>query len=669
MGLKMMEKMGQMGNSEEATMPDDLPFDIEDLDIEDDNQPMEMQVGGYVPGQYQQGYGTYTLPGTGIMQQQPSYLSGYGQQPQQTYDYGIYNVPAYQQFTPATYTPEPYTGPTFEELIPSTTGMYDEMRRYVNADGQVRMIPFVDGRPIYPIPAGFYPEAEAKQPDIPAPTDVSTGTTRVTDEGDEEPFAPGPRFDQFGREEDPRITQVTKSEQFSKLAKEVDPRGTLTKIKDDFLGAIGASTTSQEYQKALNELSVGVANYTSDPAEQSKLIAEIRGNIGQPTRTELGMDLAPVTTDDVLAKKLAEQRQAVTPDPLLATGTAPTSVGVETARVGTTLETVQDAENTVSGTARENVKFLNDVMNQLNITENQKMDYLVKAASGQGSQTFVTGPNRTDTVRVDFSTFTPEVSAAAQEMIDVIGNRGDENLKSMLSSSQESARARVKPITAEPIYREPDPTSDILPGEPGSDTAFDRARQEEEDRQTQNYKDRGYSPSAAAAAAKNKVAADNAAKQQRRDRGESEENIAKTSAVTDSKGNAVTSGSDGSIVTSGPQTEDPGPSKIVCTEMYRQTQLDDWKEAIKIWGVYEKKYLTPYHEKGYHWLFMPWVKGMRHSTVMTSVGAYLAKARTQHLKHVMTKGKAPDNIVGNVWCKIVHPLVYIAGRTKEWLKL
>jgi len=36
MGLKTMEDMGQMGNSDEATMPDDLPFDINDLDMEDD---------------------------------------------------------------------------------------------------------------------------------------------------------------------------------------------------------------------------------------------------------------------------------------------------------------------------------------------------------------------------------------------------------------------------------------------------------------------------------------------------------------------------------------------------------------------------------------------------------------------------------------------------------
>ena len=36
-GLAQMEAMGQMGNSEEATIQDDLPFDMYDLDVEDDN--------------------------------------------------------------------------------------------------------------------------------------------------------------------------------------------------------------------------------------------------------------------------------------------------------------------------------------------------------------------------------------------------------------------------------------------------------------------------------------------------------------------------------------------------------------------------------------------------------------------------------------------------------
>ena len=37
-GLKKMEDMGQMGNSEEATIPDDVPFSMDDLDMEDDKE-------------------------------------------------------------------------------------------------------------------------------------------------------------------------------------------------------------------------------------------------------------------------------------------------------------------------------------------------------------------------------------------------------------------------------------------------------------------------------------------------------------------------------------------------------------------------------------------------------------------------------------------------------
>jgi len=45
MGLQRMEEMGQMGNAEEATIPDGVPFDMEDLEIEDDgNDPAESGV-------------------------------------------------------------------------------------------------------------------------------------------------------------------------------------------------------------------------------------------------------------------------------------------------------------------------------------------------------------------------------------------------------------------------------------------------------------------------------------------------------------------------------------------------------------------------------------------------------------------------------------------------
>ena len=42
-----MEAMGQMGNADEATIPDGVPFNMDDLIMDD--EPMQMQVGGFVP--------------------------------------------------------------------------------------------------------------------------------------------------------------------------------------------------------------------------------------------------------------------------------------------------------------------------------------------------------------------------------------------------------------------------------------------------------------------------------------------------------------------------------------------------------------------------------------------------------------------------------------------
>jgi len=53
MGLKRMEAMGQMGNSDEATMPDDLPFGMSDLVVISGgkDEPKEMAEGGVLTGQ------------------------------------------------------------------------------------------------------------------------------------------------------------------------------------------------------------------------------------------------------------------------------------------------------------------------------------------------------------------------------------------------------------------------------------------------------------------------------------------------------------------------------------------------------------------------------------------------------------------------------------------
>jgi hypothetical protein len=112
-----------------------------------------------------------------------------------------------------------------------------------------------------------------------------------------------------------------------------------------------------------------------------------------------------------------------------------------------------------------------------------------------------------------------------------------------------------------------------------------------------------------------------------------------------------------------PDPDEPTKA-IVCTEMYRQTQLDDWAKAMKIWHIYQERYLSPQHQIGYHWLFKPYVKGMKKSSILTRLGAELARRRTLHLKHILTKGIAKDDLIGKIWCSIIHPIVLIAGIIK-----
>ena len=188
LGLKLMDEMGQMGNSDEASIPDDMPFDINDLDMEDEP---EYNVGGFVPAQQQQqfgiaGYNTAAAPTTGYYQAPPMQ---YGQ-PQQSMQ------AASQQFvqpiTPVAQAPVPtmqdYQVPEFSEFVGGGFGEYDELREYRNEAGNVMMIPFKDGSPISPIPEGytFYDPEETKTEEV-VTTPTTPQTTQQTspdDDGD-----------------------------------------------------------------------------------------------------------------------------------------------------------------------------------------------------------------------------------------------------------------------------------------------------------------------------------------------------------------------------------------------------------------------------------------------------------------------------------------------------
>ena len=180
MGLKMMEEMGQMGNSDEATMPDDLPFDINDLDMDDGP---EYNVGGFVPA---------------VPQQQQFGISGYTPAAAPTTGF---TQAASQQFvqptTPVAQAPTPtmqqYEVPQFSDFVGGGFGEYDELREYRNEAGQVMMIPFKDGSPISPIPEGytFYdPEETATEEVTTTPTTPQTTQVREESDGDD----PGPKY-------------------------------------------------------------------------------------------------------------------------------------------------------------------------------------------------------------------------------------------------------------------------------------------------------------------------------------------------------------------------------------------------------------------------------------------------------------------------------------------
>ena len=686
-GLQRMDDMGQMGNADEAIIPDGVPFDVNDLEVED--EPMEMQVGGFVPSaQNQFGISGFQPSQFGVPQ--PPMMPAPLPAPAPT---GLpqYAAPT-QAFTP---TAAPTTIPSFQQFIQPPAGMAPEIRVYINPQtGEERQITFINNQPTVPIPDGFILKSEYTAPTTPTPT-TPTVTQPAQQQQEEDPsdgreFGGGPAGLTMKDSKIAVLTQLDNAlppEQRTGFGQKVAdikdkykaPEGLaafsmiggigrafkesseLSKAVKDFdydAAAANAGLTREEFDSVVNELTSEVYSGYRDPRT-----GEVSG---QKDLRSIGERIGGMFKDEEYRDEYEELD--------------PTDVAVKTTQV------TAEPATTVTEAAKTEYKGIGK--DPLSGKDIEPYDF--------ETATRILEVGSPEQMLAELSRGNPALPAARAladlraQASGAYTNFTDEevdNARIVLNRFEETGRIpkEDKPVT--PTRRTtfaPIDTEGVVEEETRIQQEAVRRQQQnkqEVDRQTRNYRNKGYSASDARSAAKNKVAADNTAKKQARDRGESEEHISKTTAVTDSKGNpvkqrdAVTGkikkNEDGSdkVVTSEPEKDEPTESKIVCTEMYRQTQLDDWKEAIKIWGVHQKKYLTPYHEKGYHWLFKPWVRGMRKSVILTSVGAYLAKARTQHLKHILTHGKAKDDIVGNIWCKIVHPLTYIAGRTKEWLKL
>ena len=163
-GLARMEAMGQMGNADEATLPDDIPFTLDDLDTREETEDdvIKANIGTFVP---------------------PKFPTSQPYNP---------NVNPYQPtgVVPTPYMP--YRPAQAEQILqPAGSGtgqVQTELRRYVNKEtGQVRMIPFnkATGTSLFPIDSliqqGFVREDEAPKAEAPKTTKIQTAKVQPVD--------------------------------------------------------------------------------------------------------------------------------------------------------------------------------------------------------------------------------------------------------------------------------------------------------------------------------------------------------------------------------------------------------------------------------------------------------------------------------------------------------
>ena len=133
-GLKQMDAMGQMGNGDEAVLPDDMPFGVMDLIIVDgeEEEPQEKAQGGVIHANQ----GTFVTP----------------------------------VFDPSN----------------------QDVREYKNDKGDSLFIPFLGGEPVYPVPTGYFPAGQA-----PEKTETEQAIP-VSDDSDPPPPPPQSEFQKAG---------------------------------------------------------------------------------------------------------------------------------------------------------------------------------------------------------------------------------------------------------------------------------------------------------------------------------------------------------------------------------------------------------------------------------------------------------------------------------------
>ena len=240
MGLKRMEAMGQMGNSDEATMPDDLPFGMDDLIIvagspSDDNDELNMAEGGLTTGT------------TNVVRTPDSVAPAINQPVVPT-------TTTTRRLTPVITQPV-RTTIDFKKLMGEASIEYKEYR---NSAGNNIMIPFIGGVATFPIPDGYFlytgegsvGTGNTPVDDIVADTNAATQEVRG-DRDDRTNVAVAPK---------PVDYDNISNEELLKLAQDqTGAKGTLAKVAMGFMGPLGIfgvlamSHQSKKIMSTINE--------------------------------------------------------------------------------------------------------------------------------------------------------------------------------------------------------------------------------------------------------------------------------------------------------------------------------------------------------------------------------------------------------------------------------
>ena len=187
-GLKMMERMGQMGNADEATIPDDMPFSIIDIEIAegDDDEVEERAQGGVIKAA--NGFAGTTTATNPLQTRQPSNMG---------VPTGLKSAYTAPIIPPATSAPTggfTYKSPIDQTKKATYTGLFggqeltqgpDEYRTFINNENVEIQIPFKNGKIFtgFTIPEGFKEKTE--KVDTAKIQTARIKSSRVSDEGGE----------------------------------------------------------------------------------------------------------------------------------------------------------------------------------------------------------------------------------------------------------------------------------------------------------------------------------------------------------------------------------------------------------------------------------------------------------------------------------------------------